>query len=428
MAYIFYLLLTLAVLNIVYNLFYISALIFSGVHHSHYLLGYGSGFFTITIRGVTITIGSYIPMIGLSRIYRIENGERHDSFYAWQFHHASKGKRLLVTYSGVIGLLLFSLLVAIAAIYTSSEQYISKDEVNKYGLYPSPAAKAAGFKKGDRILELNGKNVESFYELNQPDVITSQEALYKVLRGDKDTLISLRDIDASSLPTDQYFLEINAPFVVGRVEPASPAEQAGIVRGDRIAKVNGNTIIKHRDMNELFRSDDDGEVSLEVERINEGNPERFFKNVRLNDERRLGIYVEEKITYETKRYSLGNSVALGAEQVWQTLAEQVRGWSRLTGGMKRQVRGPIRISSVFGASLNLNRFFLYLSIFATGVVFLNFLPFPKSALLEVIPLGYEAITRKHFSYKSFRRIRTIAICLVVAVMLWQLVSDIMKLV
>ena len=61
------------------------------------------------------------------------------------------------------------------------------------------------------------------------------------------------------------------------------------------------------------------------------------------------------------------------------------------------------------------------------VVLLNLLPLPKSAMLEVFPLGYEAVTGKRLSYKTFEIIRQISIVLLIALWVWQFVSELFSL-
>jgi regulator of sigma E protease len=222
---------------------------------------------------------------------------------------------------------------------------------------------------------------------------------------------------------------VNSPFSVGKILPESPAENAGILSGDKILKVNGHPITSFQEMNSYFESDEDREVVLELQR--EGNAgQKFEKTIVLDQFNKIGISVDQKIDYKVKVYSLPESLKLGVTRFWSSIIVQFKVLGRtlglLVGQKKKTLSGPIGISAAFG-SFSFSRLASLTSLYIALVIMLNLLPLPKSAMLEVIPLGYEALTRKPFSYNSFRIIRKTSIAFLFALMMWQFVIDIVRL-
>jgi regulator of sigma E protease len=424
----FSLLVILVILNIVYVIGFLSAQV---VRKSpqHYFLGFNPGFATLSFRNVKFTLGIYIPIIGFARIYYVDNVGKKQLFYPWQLVHTPLFQRLLLTYSGVVALFFFGGILAIISVYTSSDQYIPKAEVIKHGIYPSVQARTVGFLPGDKVVAVNGRDYNDFAELVRPETIYSAQTNYTILRDGQELILSLTDSSRQNLPPHELFLTINAPFFVGEVQPQSPAEKAGILSGDKIVKVNGHPIITFQEMNSYFQSDEDGEVVLEIRRGNDLG-QKFEKIVALNQYNKIGISIDQKIEYETEVYSFIESVKLGTARFWSGIVVQFKVFGRtlnlLAGREKQTLRGPISISAAFG-SFSFPWFASFTSMYVAVIIALNFLPLPKSAMLEVIPLGYEAITRRSLSYKSFRLIRQISIWLLVLMMVWQLVIDIGKL-
>jgi regulator of sigma E protease len=418
----------LVLLNIIYTVGFLAAQLFTKAHHEHYFLGYNPGLIAFSIRKVKFTFGIFIPVIGISRIYFIHAGKKH-TFYPWQFTSVSILKRLFVTYGGVLSLFFVGVVMSVIAVYISDEKFISKEEVNKHGIYPSENARAVGFLPGDKVVALNGSDYKDFYELVSTDVVQSPETYYTILRGSDEMLIKMSDLPATGQHGHQMFLQLNAPFSVGEVMPGSPAALAEIHEGDKIVKVNNNPLVSLDELNTLFQADEDGTVLLEIERIKGSSKQKLEKVVLLNASKKLGFIAKEEIQYEPRMYSLLQSIFVGVKRFFVNLFSQWQGIRKMIGmavpGSEQKLGGPIKISALAEQDLH---WWIYFTYMYTGfVIVLNFLPFPKSAMLEVIPLSYEALAKKPFSYKSFWLIRQISICLFGFLILLQLTMDLIKL-
>jgi regulator of sigma E protease len=418
----------LIVLNIIYVIGFLGAQVLTK-SPKRYFLGFNPGLIPFSLNGVKFNLGLYIPIIGLARIYCIDDRGAKQLFYPWQASKTSVLKRLLLTYSGVLALIVFGVILSIVGAYTSKDQYISKEQVLKHGIYPSPQARTVGFLPGDKITSVNGMDYSDFYELVHPEVIQSEQTNYTILRKGEEMTISLAANTVPTLPRHELFLTINSPFSIGKVSPESPAEKAGILSGDRIVKVNNHPITSFQEMNFYFESDDDGEVTVEILRGSAGQ-QTFQKTVSLNEYNKIGVSIEQMIEYKIKEHSFLESLKLGPVRFWSNTAVQFKVFAKtiglFAGQEKETLSGPIGISTAFG-SFSFPRLVSFTSLYISFVIMLNLLPLPKSAMLEVIPLGYEAVSRKPFSYQLFRRIRQISIVLLVALVILQLVSDIIKL-
>lgn len=146
---------------------------------------------------------------------------------------------------------------------------------------PGGPAEKAGFKRGDVILELNGKTVKDYHEL--PRMVASMpvgdKVTLKVLRDGKEMMIpatvgELKD-DAAVKPSEEVenrmgiSLQAVTPeiavelgmkkaegVVVSNVEPGGLAGEAGIQRGDVILEVDRNPVNNLKEFNETLKKAD----------------------------------------------------------------------------------------------------------------------------------------------------------------------------
>jgi regulator of sigma E protease len=405
---------------------FLTSSILSGIREKHYFLGFNPGFVTFRVMQVRITIGVYIPIVGLSKIHAVVDGEKQRMRYPWEMDGHSIFKRIVPTFGGAVAMLLAGVLIAIAATYSREEVFISKQEANRHGIYPSAWAKEMGFRRGDQVIAINGKDYTDFNELIGPNVVLAPETSYTVLRDGRETKILITRAPDSVIKTNPYFIALLAPFEVSVVSKGSPAEIAGIQQGDRIRKVNGTSITKFDEMSDIFKADDDGLVSLQIERRTQDSAVMIDTDVKLDYQARLGILPRELITYTPRQNSFGQAIIKGPSRAFASVALQIRAFTRLVAGSndpRQSLSGPIGISQ----SLTLS-FWLATAVSGIWYAFYNLLPLPKSAFWEVIPLAYEGIASRKFSYTTFSKITDLGWFVIIAFIGWVLFSDIAKII
>src|SRR5688572_25438045 len=107
------LLLSTIIISVAY---YFGRLIFAirwGIHDRHYFLGYSPRLFDLKVFGTKVSIGLYLPIAGLFRIYRVEEGQKLLVSRSWQFFEHSLWKRFVVTIGSILSLTLASILIFI---------------------------------------------------------------------------------------------------------------------------------------------------------------------------------------------------------------------------------------------------------------------------------------------------------------------------
>ena len=180
------------------------------------------------------------------------------------------------------------------------------------------------------------------------------------------------------------------PPDIERVDPDSPAEQAGLMAGDRVLSVDGAPIDNWQVWLETIRSRPGETVALVVLRENrEVDLTMQIGEVEENGERvgRIGAWrpsslpddVLERIRSE-ERYGVVEGLYRGAAKTWEMTALTLRMLGRMVIGdvSLRNVSGPISIAAYAGdsAEAGLTAFLGFLSIVSISLGIMNLLPIP----------------------------------------------------
>src|SRR5688572_7961612 len=412
-------------LTSIYFLGYFTLAILLRIHNNHYFLGFGDRLFDFRIKGVLFTVGKFVPIYGLARIYKIEEGFKKRPTHPWEFSERPLFKRFLVTYAGVFSLLVLSILIFISVAYFRDDVYISKAEVNKYGVYPSPLAEKFGFQPGDRVLKINGKDFERYDELIDPTVYETRDNSYTVKRRGEELIIKITSLNSSARHRGP-FLQVMVPLEIDSVAPNSPAEAINLQKGDCIIAVNNKAIYRLQDMQEEFRNNLHDTNVLVIRRIENNDTIIFSSEVTVDQQNRIGVITRTPIQYATKANSFGDAVVKGTGYTFMNLFGQITGLYRavVPGKIKG---GPIAASSAFGDRFNWLRFWYITATWSTWLVLWNFLPYPKSIIWESIALAYEGVTKRKYPDSFFRKSVSLAWYIFFVQFLWVFVNDISKL-
>ena len=171
--------------------------------------------------------------------------------------------------------------------------------------------------------------------------------------------------------------------VVQSVAPYSPAEQAGMLPGDIVTKIEGQEIRNVFELVERTHALQGQEASVSLLRGAERIVVRLTPRVQPPPgEGAMGITIAMQPGYEIKtvRYPVWEAAYLGVREVWMTLVLIITGFIRMfrVGISPGDITGPVGIFQMSGAIaqtgvVNLMRFTAILSI---NLFILNLLPLP----------------------------------------------------
>ena len=301
----------------------------------------------------------------------------------------------------------------------------------------SPAAEA-GLKAGDRILSYDGRrayqpsDVYSFMTINN-----GEPSIVRIQRGaEKKQLLFTPEI----IPAERYILGFGAqePYgekstVVDYIVPDSPAAEGGLLPGDQIIGLNGETVTSKNEISAYLQQTGGQPVTVTVLR---GSHE---ETLRITPHLEKGTtYYDTGMTFQTMRGGIGKILHQSIIYIYSAIRSVAYSFVWLLTGKVSltQLAGPVRIVSMMSQAvrisptvslvvLNLLNISALISI-AIGAT--NLLPLPVLDGGKLLIYLVEALRGKPLSPEKEASISMVGFALLMALAVFVLFNDIFQLI
>jgi regulator of sigma E protease len=409
-------------------------------------IGWGPPFLKKRVKGVEyrlgiFPVGGYCKMRGDSEFQEVwENNTKGERPERGTFYGTSPLGRIIACFGGPFFNLVFAALVLSFIwgigfeIQTLDNRIVLASELNSEIIYP---ADEAGFKTGDRIIEVNGKKTSYYHEVQENIAINPEKLLPVTVdrKGEQTTLFVRPNLDKST-GMGRIGVYFWTDTVIDDIIPGGDAAIAGLLPGDHITAVNGTPVINTIDFLKALETVS-GTAAIDYARNGVvGTAEIVLSESGGNGV--LGI-VWPRVTYRTPPLSPPEAVAKGVSESWKTLVISLRSLSLLFKGIKltEAVSGPVRITYMVGdiATEGFGRSFMtglrsladFLALISIALCVMNLLPLPVLDGGMIVLAVVEWIRRKPIHPKAIRVFQTVGVALISGLMIFALFGDIMYL-
>ena len=346
-----------------------------------------------------------------------------------EFRSKPAWQRLIVMMGGIIVNVVLGIFIFIGFKYTEGDTYLSKQELNKYGIVAYELGESIGLKTGDKILTINGKDYKSFKDLFSPAVLLSSDGYFTVDRNGEIITLNIPNdlIDKFADENNaQRFISYRLIFDIGAVIEGSPADLGGLQVGDKIKALNGTEIKYYDQLQDGMDTLAGAEIILSIARSN------AQKNliIQVNEEGKIGFQVNRLNKISTIKYTLVESIPLGVELAFSIVWDNIKGFKKIFSGevsASKSLSGPIGIAKIFGGNWDWQRFWRITGMLSMVLAFMNFLPIPALDGGHVVFLTWEIITGKKPSNSFLEIAQKIGMILLLALMSYAILNDIIKL-
>jgi regulator of sigma E protease len=352
-----------------------------------------------------LPLGGYVKMAGDTpeEVERDERGNvvrRPDEFLS-----KSKWERFQVLIMGPVMNLLLAVIVLAFVLHRGADVPAYQDQPPVVGnVMPGSPADQNDIRPGDLIISVAGREVDTWDDLfiaigTRPNRETSL-VLQRDGRELERTITPVVSPGQSRFEIGDIGVMPNVHPRLVSISPGEPGERAGLMAGDVIVAVDGETMTFQTQLREAIRKHAEQPMTLTVRR-NAMDQDIVVTPARRGDAGWLGVGLVD----ESRRLMPGPVEALGlsvrrnvdsAGLIFQTV------WGLLTRETSpKQLMGPVAIAQLSGESAQLGWIPLLnlMAAISLNLGLLNLLPIPILDGGHILIMGLEGVARRDFSVR-----------------------------
>ncbi len=351
----------------------------------------------------------------------------------WEFRSKPAWQRLIVMVAGVVMNLIVGIIIFTGVISHYEKEYLPNANVAD-GIYAYPAGREIGFQTGDKILKVNGKEVERFKDVTSANVLMG--SVITVDRHGKTIDITVPDTMYRNYNKNirDFFIEAhNFSFTIdsvldsvpgsGKALVASPAFLSGLKAGDKILAIDSTPVTSYGLFREVVWDSKKKTLALKVLR----KTDTLNLAVAVDSSGYIGILSVPP--YKPKAYNFLSSIKYGNKDAMGNLWANIRGLGKIFAGKEsasESIQGPIGIMKIYGGIWDWHRFWLITGLISVILAFMNILPIPALDGGHVIFTTWELITRRSVPQKVLERAQVVGMAILIAIMVFAVFNDVWK--
>lgn len=217
---------------------------------------------------------------------------------------------------------------------------------------------------------------------------------------------------------------------VGAVQPNSPAEKAGLKKGDTFVSINGAPVEDPKSLADTIQKNPAKPVRLMIQRDGKdlpitATPRSIQEDGKTVGQLGFGIAAEEVWV----RHGFTGSIVAGAKRSYRLATLILDALFSKATWTKRELGGPILIAQATAASVDqgLKHYLWFMGLFSINLGVLNLLPLPVLDGGHLVLLGIEAVRKRKPSEKFVIAFQSVGMVVLAAFFIFIMASDVMRL-
>ena len=370
-----------------------------------------------------LPLGGYCSINGMVD-EKTKASDLDNEVHPWEFRAKPAWQRFFIIIGGVLVNFLTAIIIYILMCFTWGSDYIPLENA-KYGLEFSQEMLDAGFQNGDKVLLVDTTHPKTLGDFAN-NVLLDNVKTVTVERDGQEVVIDIpKDLPRKVVGagSSSLFCNYRFPFVIDSVLAGTPAESAGLMKGDSLVGINDSTMFCFFDFKKVFNENIGKE--LQIDFIRNGSLGHAF--VTLDSIGNIGVACKQPTDFFDVvhvDYSFWQSIPTGTKQGFSTLGNYVKQFKIIfTKEGATQLGSFLTIGSIFPKVWDWYRFWSMTALLGIILAFMNIIPIPGLDGGYILFILVEMITGKKPSDKFLGIANTIGFILLIALMIYALGLD-----
>ncbi|MCH5331393.1 MAG: RIP metalloprotease RseP [Alistipes sp.] len=371
-----------------------------------------------------VPLGGYVKIAGMidesMDTEQMKQPAKPDEFRskpAWQ--------RFLVMIAGVVMNLLLAFAIYCGISYKWGKTYVPNDNV-KWGYNFNEAAHGMGFEDGDKIVSIDGKNIDNYREIFSELVISDSDKSVVVERKGAEVSFTIPYDKLLEVRNSEQFEDLYTPrYLVVNEVTSQTARDAGVCKGDIITDVDRQNFVTDDEKLMYIQSKAGNTITLNIER---GSDTLTLNNVPVSNDGLIGIE-RGAIELRTQKFGFWASIPAGARltrDVMGSYWQQLKMIFKPKTQMYKSLGGFISIGKIFPSEWDWLQFWSMTAFLSIILAIMNILPIPGLDGGHALFTFWEMITGRKVSDKVLEIAQYIGLAIILLLLVYANGNDIYK--
>lgn len=376
-----------------------------------------------------LPLGGYVKIAGMiDESMDTDFTEKEPQPY--EFRAKSTPAKLFVISAGVLMNLLLTVVIFWGINFVKGEEIWNTTKIG--AIADTSYAAGLGFESYDKILRINGEEIDNFGQIHKSLIINNlgRDVNVTVNRNGQVVQFTIdKEKIAEKAQKGFYLPPAEAQAIISEIVEKSPAEKSGLKSGDAFISIAGNAIANSEDVIKYISAFPDSTIEVVMLR----SEDTVNAAVTPSIDGKIGIGITNLYTGEVTYRSYG---FIGSLQ--QSFVD-VAGFTVLTYDMmKRVIAGDVEFGQVFGgpgkiaqfaaksADAGLSNFLAFLAALSLSLAIINILPFPVLDGGHFVIILIEGIAGREIPLKLKIAIQNTGFVILMLLMIFIIYSDIVN--
>jgi regulator of sigma E protease len=347
----------------------------------------------------------------------------------WEFRSKPAWQRLIIMLGGVTVNVILAVVIYSGMMMYYGEAILPIENL-KDGVMVDSKGEAIGLQHGDRVVSVDGKKLTRYTEI--PKEILLGENEIGIIREGKAISLEIKDEHKKLiLVGESPIVGLRFPYLIGSFTDTSTAGPAGLLVGDSVVGVNGESLYYFDEFVTRIPKSAGDTITLNVYR--EGKPLDFKVPVPLHGKIGITPGGPAPLSYydiETLHYGFVDALPAGIQKAKTVLKDYIRQFKLILNPKTeayKQVGGFIAIGSQFSTTWDWERFWSFTAFLSIMLAFLNILPIPALDGGHVVFVLIEMISGRKPSDKVLEYAQMVGFFILLALIVLANGNDILNL-
>lgn len=391
-----------------------------------------------TVYGIGwLPLGGYVKISGMVD-ESMDTEQLKSEPQPWEFRSKPAWQRLIIMLGGVTVNFILAFVIYIGMAYAYGDLYISNKDMDHGVWVQSPILQEAGLKTGDKIIAVDGKEIERFNDVGYEVMMGHQiEIERNGVRENIDLPVNLLG-QLSDGAKKEGWISLRIPFViVGFVEDIQGSNAAEVLQAkDIIKSINGVATPFMDQVQPAIVGLKGQTVPVVVERDGKDVTVQLQINadgvagiapaggLSIDTIKQMGLYSISQV-----KYSLGESFSVGLSKGTEKVAgyfQQLKKIIKPETGAYKGVGGFKAIYDIFPSVWSWEYFWNITALLSIMLGVMNLLPIPALDGGHVMFLLYEMISGRKPSDKFLENAQMVGFFILIGLLLFANGNDIYK--